>query len=130
MLVLKLEIWPGGDKKRAREIGRIDIGNISELAPVSNYSVYAEGETFMGPQRVYVVGHPRKEGAWALVRRVLKLLAFRGDINTNPPGLLCRCGGKGVEESHTCPYAEEIGGDSKTLCNCCEGCTHQCAMDI
>ncbi len=30
---------------------------------------------------------------------------------------------------HTCPYAEEIHGDEK-LCNCCNSCTHQCAMDI
>jgi hypothetical protein len=33
-------------------------------------------------------------------------------------------------EPHTCPYAEEIGGDHHSLCTCCESCQYQCAMDI
>lgn len=33
-------------------------------------------------------------------------------------------------EPHTCPYAEEINRDYESLCECCEGCEHQCAMDI
>lgn len=33
-------------------------------------------------------------------------------------------------EDHTCPFAEEILGDDKTLCNCCPECTYQCADDI
>lgn len=33
-------------------------------------------------------------------------------------------------ELHTCPYAEEINEDSDTLCDCCETCMHECAMDI
>lgn len=41
----------------------------------------------------------------------------------------CSCGGAGMEE-HTCPYAEEIGGDSEFTCTCCEYCTNQCAWDI
>jgi hypothetical protein len=40
------------------------------------------------------------------------------------------CRQEKAESSHTCPYAEEIGGDSTTLCNCCSFCTGQCAMDI
>lgn len=31
---------------------------------------------------------------------------------------------------HTCPYAEDIGDDYETLCNCCEECTDNCAMEI
>lgn len=31
---------------------------------------------------------------------------------------------------HGCPYAEEINDDFKSRCNCCEACTHECAMDI
>lgn len=41
----------------------------------------------------------------------------------------CRCG-ETSERLHTCPFAEEINGDSETLCNCCSECEHQCAMDI
>lgn len=42
---------------------------------------------------------------------------------------VCRCGCKG-EAEHTCPFSSEINGDDTTLCNCCEECTYQCAMDI
>lgn len=41
----------------------------------------------------------------------------------------CTCNTEEIAE-HTCPYAEEIGGDSESLCQCCEYCTEQCAMDI
>ena len=34
------------------------------------------------------------------------------------------------EEGHTCPYAEEINGDSTTLCNCTPEQTRECMMDI
>ena len=43
---------------------------------------------------------------------------------------MCKCGKNPAEEPHTCPYAEEIGGDSETLCTCCEDCRYECAMDI
>jgi hypothetical protein len=42
-----------------------------------------------------------------------------------------RCGGKGIgQEDHTCPFSEEINEDTTTLCNCCNICTYECAMDI
>lgn len=41
----------------------------------------------------------------------------------------CGCGAEESEE-HVCPYLEDIGGDSKTLCNCCELCEQNCAEDI
>lgn len=33
-------------------------------------------------------------------------------------------------EPHTCPFSEEINGDSESLCNCCDDCMYECAMDI
>lgn len=33
-------------------------------------------------------------------------------------------------EPHTCPYAEDINGDSESMCNCCSDCEYNCAMDI
>lgn len=46
---------------------------------------------------------------------------------------LCGChhnnGTNLATEPHTCPFAEEIRG-SYELCNCCEECEHNCAMDI
>lgn len=45
------------------------------------------------------------------------------------PGGHCR--GKSVAEyDHTCPYSEEINGDRISMCNCCNVCAHECAMDI
>jgi len=34
------------------------------------------------------------------------------------------------EELHSCPYAEDINGDSETLCDCCHEYSRQCAEDI
>lgn len=42
---------------------------------------------------------------------------------------LCQCGNP-AERLHTCPYKEDINGDSETKCNCCVTCQNQCAMDI
>jgi len=40
------------------------------------------------------------------------------------------CNGKGIPQAdHTCPFGEEIR-DDHSLCNCCETCEHECAMDI
>lgn len=40
----------------------------------------------------------------------------------------CSCGAVGTED-HTCPYADELHGDTST-CNCCDNCTKNCADDI
>jgi len=41
----------------------------------------------------------------------------------------CKCGAD-ADQDHTCPYREELNGDSETLCNCCENCRRACLMDI
>ncbi len=46
------------------------------------------------------------------------------------PRLCERCKALPAQEPHTCPYAEDIHNDSKTLCTCCTNCEHECAMDI
>jgi len=41
------------------------------------------------------------------------------------------CMGKGIaDDAHTCPFNDEIHPDRTDLCNCCEICAHECAMDI
>lgn len=40
----------------------------------------------------------------------------------------CDCGVAG-EPEHERPYNQEIG-DGQRICNCCDNCRHQCAMDI
>jgi hypothetical protein len=49
---------------------------------------------------------------------------------TDKPSNTCDC--CKVREArpiHVCVYSEEIG-DGSRMCNCCEECTYQCAMDI
>lgn len=41
-----------------------------------------------------------------------------------------KCEKEGSVVPHTCPYAEELGDDYETLCDCCSECTADCAMDI
>jgi len=44
---------------------------------------------------------------------------------------LCQnCQVKPSTDEHTCPYKEDINDDKESLCNCCEDCEHNCAMDI
>ncbi len=39
------------------------------------------------------------------------------------------CGDNEATELHTCPYSEEINGDT-TLCNCCDECQSNCLEEI
>lgn len=76
MLVVRAEIWPGGDETRALVIGEITAANISNLAEVSSYSVKIDqtGHTSTGVEqwdRTFVLsGHARRRGVWELVRRI------------------------------------------------------------
>lgn len=40
-----------------------------------------------------------------------------------------KCGTDAIEE-HTCPFEEDVHGDSETKCRCCETCEHECGQDI
>ena len=40
MLVVKVEIWPGGHEASAFEIGRMEVVNESGLSQVSGYSAH------------------------------------------------------------------------------------------
>ena len=80
MMVVSIEIWPGGDKSYGFEIGRMEVSNISNLAEVSDYHAHIvqRGASSLNvsamDKTVLVQGHPRRNGAWALVRRVLDRL--------------------------------------------------------
>ncbi len=41
---------------------------------------------------------------------------------------MCRCDKNPEQPDHVCPYSYEMG--EAIECNCCEACTHECAMDI
>ena len=76
MLRVTIEIWPGGDKARARAIAIASVANISELAEVSDYAVsVTEGENPISStppwsRRGHVFQHDRRSSVWALVAKV------------------------------------------------------------
>lgn len=39
------------------------------------------------------------------------------------------CDKNPATEPHTCPFGEEIH-NSEALCDCCDECARECAMDI
>jgi hypothetical protein len=70
MMRVTVEIWPGGDVDRAYAVAYIDIWNVSELAPVSDYRYECRlegGPPVLGD----IVGHRRSDGWAPLVRRVV-----------------------------------------------------------
>jgi hypothetical protein len=87
------------------------------------------GDRWMAPVNWVEVGFA---DSWRMVDRVEKIVTEQIMTKVIPI----------VEESrdpdliedglglHTCPYAEEIHGDSTTLCTCDAAATRECAMDI
>lgn len=72
MLVVKLEVWPGGDKSRARRIGQMQISNKSDLTPFSAYTArIVDAKGVVLATGMYVYEHARAAGAWRLVQSVL-----------------------------------------------------------
>ncbi|WNI19217.1 hypothetical protein [Actinacidiphila sp. ITFR-21] len=70
MLVLRVEIWPGGDRDRAKEIARVGIANTTGLRAVSDYSVVHLDEAG-ARTNARVRGHRRGLGWVPLAARAL-----------------------------------------------------------
>jgi hypothetical protein len=76
VLRITVEIWPGGDKTRARAVAIANVANVSDLADVSDYAVsVTEGHnpvTNRPPwsQRGHLFQHDRRTSVWALVAGV------------------------------------------------------------
>lgn len=80
MLVVTVELWPGGDAYRSQEIANVQIANISDLDEVSDYLVGARGaaEPRLGIERVEksftIEGHPRRQNVFKLLKKVFDRL--------------------------------------------------------
>ena len=76
MIVVKVELWPGGDRKRAREIGRMTITNdgTSHSPRRGDYGVklMRKGTTNRIQRQGDVKGHARQSySVWVLVKKAL-----------------------------------------------------------
>lgn len=70
MIVVKVELWPGGHENGAREIHRLGIANVSNLRELSDYLVVVKEDNGNETHRL-VEGHPRSEGIEALIARAV-----------------------------------------------------------
>ncbi len=75
MLVVTVELWPGGSSALRRPIGTMHIGNVSGLSDISDYHVIAmqtanplTGEP-AGLAEFEVLAHARRQRVWALLQR-------------------------------------------------------------
>ncbi|WP_018322448.1 hypothetical protein [Bradyrhizobium sp. WSM2793] len=75
MLVVTVDLAPGGDESRRRTLATMSISNESDLAEVSDYLVTAmEAASPLtgrpaGIAQTRVLSHDRKQQVWALLQR-------------------------------------------------------------
>lgn len=75
MLVVTIELWPGGSGALRRPVGTMHIGNESGLADLSDYRVIAMESansligTPAGVAEFRVLDHNRRQRVWALLQR-------------------------------------------------------------
>lgn len=73
MLRIRVELVPGGNEARKRELGCAVLGNITDLDPISDYQIRArEGDNPIAGTKAFDVrgmltGHDRRSSVWALV---------------------------------------------------------------
>jgi hypothetical protein len=90
MLVIKVELWPGGDERYKTVLARAGIGNISNLADVSDYEVLAsEGKnpltgTPAWKGRGLLHMHDRRQSVWALVAKAATWAAAEAEKAEKP----------------------------------------------
>ncbi|OYU90918.1 MAG: hypothetical protein CFE29_08865 [Bradyrhizobiaceae bacterium PARB1] len=81
MLKVTIELLPGGDPTRRRNLGIMTIANKSDLAPISDYDVAgSEGHNPFSGARAWtaeasVEAHDRSRSVWALVAAAAQALA-------------------------------------------------------
>ena len=77
MLVVKVEVWPGGYKDLAYEVGNLKAANVSSRANISDYSYVIESEAYEElklpklRRSGRVLKYKRAQSPWALVQKIL-----------------------------------------------------------
>ena len=86
MILVTIQLLPGGDASRAKTIGTIKLANVSGLAPTSNYVCLVETtgcpELKIDPvnRKLVVKAHHRSAGVLRLLARVLNLSVHGEDL--------------------------------------------------
>jgi len=88
MLVVKIEMWPKGDKTKARVLGEAEIANVGGTQEVGDYDVrllkWGAGRRTWKKGRV--TGFPRlKLGPWDLLYRALAAIVAGRNQGTARP---------------------------------------------
>jgi len=83
-LVIKIELWPGGDDRRAKEIGRMEIirraRSLTHGGRRADYDValLRRGSITRIQKEGEVLGYPRLSySVWTLVRRALEAVGCK-----------------------------------------------------
>lgn len=76
MLLVRVELWPGGDRHRRREVAVLTIANVTELSDVSDYAVVRVDDSGRA-EAAFVRGHRRADGLWPLISRACSLRTSR-----------------------------------------------------
>lgn len=95
VILVRAELWPGGDESRCKVVGTLILENITGTADVSSYSVCLDqtGDDASGSPEIDAVfqlhGHRRSDGLWKLVQKAvscldLELLNSTRDTNLDP----------------------------------------------
>jgi hypothetical protein len=86
MIVIKVELWPGGDESRRREISRMNLWNTGDHTYGSTLGDYefviVEPGAFGGDQTHHhgaLKNQQRDRSVWSLVREVLGTIRFKTD---------------------------------------------------
>lgn len=78
MLVVRVELWPGGDLTRAKVVASMKLGNVSNLADTSHYKVWAveNGASQLdippSASTFDIKRHNRKQTVWALLEKMAR----------------------------------------------------------
>lgn len=72
MIYVRVELWPFGQKEKARVIGEMTVGNIGGTDEVSDYQVKATDDRGTGFKGL-IFGHDRNQSIWALLRKALEV---------------------------------------------------------
>lgn len=75
MLVVKIEIWPYGDKKKKRKLYELKIANISNNPDVADYMIDVNNGDGLNLLRDWVNKHVRSDGLFVLMKKVFTKIA-------------------------------------------------------